>query len=70
MEEIRAKQRSRDRNIKEGDRNTSYFQAVANQSNRMKRISCLETEDGLIEKNDLMLNHAVEFYKKKFWSRN
>jgi hypothetical protein len=35
MEEIRARQRARERNIKEGDRNTNYFHTVVNQ--RKKR---------------------------------
>jgi hypothetical protein len=64
MEEMKARQRSRERRVKEGDRNTAYFQAVANQRKRKRRISCFETSEGLIADNEMMLNHAVDFYKK------
>jgi len=66
LEEIKARQRARDRNVKEGDRNTAYFQAVANQRNRKKRISGLEGPDGWIDDNKGMLEHAVDFYRKLF----
>jgi hypothetical protein len=45
VEEIRARQRTRDRDIK-GDRNTSYFFAMANQRKRKKCISCLIDNGG------------------------
>jgi hypothetical protein len=66
LEEIKIRQRSRDRNIKEGDRNIAYFQVVANQRNRKKRIVGLESPEGWLEDNDAMLKHVVSFYKNMF----
>jgi hypothetical protein len=66
LEEIKARQRSRDRNILEGDRNTAYFQAVANQRSRKKRIECLESPTGLVHDQKGMLKIVVDFYKNLF----
>jgi len=66
LEEIKARQRSRDKNIREDDRNTTYFQAISNQRARKKRIPALETPDGLLEDTKDMLNHTVDFYKHLF----
>lgn len=66
MEEIKAHQRSIDRQVKEGDRNTAYFMAIAHQRTRKKRIEGLEGPNGWIENNKDMLEHVVRFYKTLF----
>jgi hypothetical protein len=55
LEEIKIRQRSRDRMIKEGDRNTSYFHALANHRARKKRIDCLRGPAGLVHEQDKMV---------------
>jgi hypothetical protein len=61
-EETKAKQRSRDRDIVEGYRNTAYFHAVANQRRRKTFISSLEGPDGPTSEFPEMLDIATGFY--------
>jgi hypothetical protein len=49
IEEIKVRQRSRDRDILEGDRNTAYFYAIANHRARKKKIEGMQGERGLVQ---------------------
>jgi hypothetical protein len=65
-EEIKAKQRSRDRDIKEGDRNTKYFHTVANERRRTTLVHSLQGSDCPITDYKDMLGVAVDYYKDLF----
>jgi hypothetical protein len=66
IEEIKPRQSSRDRDVKEEDRNTAYLFAKANQRRRKKVVASLENDGEIITDNEAMLNHAVGFYKSLF----
>jgi hypothetical protein len=66
IEETKAKQRATDRYIVEGDRNTAYFHAVANQRRRKKQISVLDGPSGPVTEVKDMLTVATDYYKDLF----
>ena len=66
QEEIKAKQRSRDRDIKEGDKNTEYFHELANQRRRKTAIHSLDGPLGPVTDTKEMLGIACSFYKDLF----
>jgi hypothetical protein len=66
LEEIRARQRNRDRNILLGDRNTTYFHVVANHRCRKKRIESLNGFDGHVHDTPSILKVAAKYYKDLF----
>jgi len=64
-EEIKARQSSKDRDILEGDRDITYFQAVANQRAR-KKIDVIEGYLGLVEDDKEIMEIVVPVLKDLF----
>jgi hypothetical protein len=50
----------------EGDRNTAYFHAIANQSFRKKRIESLRGAVDIVHETSDILKVAMSFYKDMF----
>jgi hypothetical protein len=66
MEEIKARQRARERDIKEGDRNIRYFHVVANQRRRKTTIHKMDDPAGEVETTEEIVEIATSYYKELF----
>jgi hypothetical protein len=66
LDEFRARQRARDKDILEGDRNTTYFHAPASHRCRKKKIETLNSPDGPVHDTPAILRVVTRYYKNLF----
>lgn len=66
IEEVKAKQRSRDRSAMEGDKNTKYFHTVANQRRWKTKIHMIEGPDGPVHSTEGIQKIAMDYFKLLF----
>jgi hypothetical protein len=59
MEEVKARQRSREINIKGGDRNARFFHAIANQRKRKTTIYFIEGPGGTADTTEKIIEVAT-----------
>ena len=67
-EEIKWFQRSKEKELLEGDSNTKFYHTKANGRRRKNFIFALHQDEGLIEGNDQLMKYITDFYKKTVWS--
>ena len=65
-EEIAWRQRSRVQWLKQGDKNTKYFQLMATSHKRFNTIDKLEVEGVIISESEEIMNEVVSFYQKLY----
>uniref|UniRef100_J3M899 Uncharacterized protein n=1 Tax=Oryza brachyantha TaxID=4533 RepID=J3M899_ORYBR len=65
-DEIKWFQRSKEKEIIEGDNNTKYYNAKANGSKRKDSIEYLEQEEGVIHGQENLMVYITNFYKNLF----
>jgi hypothetical protein len=65
-EEIHWFQRAKSTKLLKGDRNTKYFQLVANGKRRKTRIFRLEQEEGIIQGEENLKKYITNYYKGLF----
>lgn len=66
MQEISQRQKSRALWLQEGDKNTKFFQLVANSHRQNDTISPMLIDEVLIANRDTIKEHIVQFYANLF----
>jgi hypothetical protein len=65
-EQIKLYQRAKVNDVLFGDNNTKYFQMIANDKHRKKRIFSLDSDNGIIEGHENLKSYITQFYKGIF----
>lgn len=60
-------QRSKEKELLEGDALTHYFIARASGRKRKNRITSFNMEDEIVQGDKDLLEYATAFYRKKIW---
>lgn len=69
-EEVSWRQKSRCLWLKEGDRNTKYFQRIANSHRRSNQIDMLKMGDEIIDDKDQIKNEVLDFYQNLYTEKS